>query len=133
MKKSRAKQSNGIAKSILTGVILAIVISVAATVLLGALVINETVKYEHVKFVAPVIQFASSVVCGLVAGKIAGQKYAVITSGAVAGYCFILTATTVTVFGGEFGNVGLGILMCAVGAVVSCLLCMVKRRKHKFK
>ena len=133
MKKSRSKQKNGIGRSILTGVILAVVISVVIAAFMGILVINKRFNYEYVKYITPVVQFISSVACGVVAGKIVGQKYAVIISGAVAGYCFVLAAITVFVFGSDFGRVGLSILMCALGAVVSCLLCTIKRTKHKFK
>ena len=109
------------------GLLVAIAISIILAIGVSVLIMNGTVAESNVKYFAIPIQFISSFLGALLAGKRIGQKYAIVCGSVGISYCFILLATTIMFFKSSFTMVGIGIGVCIAGCMAACAICMIRK------
>lgn len=109
------------------GLLVAIAISIILAIGVSVLIMNGSVAESNVKYFAIPIQFISSFLGALLAGKRIGQKYAIVCGSIGISYCFILLSATIMFFKSSFAMVGIGIGMCVAGCMAACAICMIRK------
>lgn len=110
-------------KTIIIGAGTGIAISVAISAILAIFILNEYFEITSAVYFPLVVQFISSFVGALVAGKGAGER--------ITGPCAIASALTLTLqicfgvllFDGVAGNILWGALGCLIGFIAAISIC----------
>lgn len=119
-------------KSMTSGVAIGVLLSVMSSLLLAVgtagLITNEKLSEGGIHYFALLITLISGMVGGLVAGKIVGSKYAVVTGLTGLVYLLVLIAVGILFFDGGFNMLWTSTAAIAVGAAASCVLCITGTR-----
>lgn len=127
MKYNKRGRTRPVVAEVGMGLLLTIVTSILLAIGVSVLVSNGTAAESNVRYFAITIQFISSFLGALLAGKRIGQKYAIVCGSVGISYCFILLATTIMFFKSSFTMVGIGIGMCVAGCMAACAICMIRK------
>lgn len=131
MKRTSQVGTKAIIKNILLGLLAGMLATILLTLLVAIWIHNGTLAESRISLVVAPMQFVAVLIACLLAGKRAGQKYAIICGATAMLYCTILLSATILLFDSEFNCVGLGIGMCTAGCVCSCAICMMKKGKKR--
>lgn len=113
--------------SILSSAGIGLGFSLAVTILgvcIGAILIsNEYLKPQGIIYLSIIIQFISSLVGALFAGKISAEKKVIASGLAAISYFCVLVGVAILVFDGIKGGFIAGIVACLVGSGAAIMLC----------
>lgn len=132
MKRSQIKTIKP-AASVAMGIATSVLMTILLSLFIAYMLNNGTTTERTSQLLVTVIHFAAVFVGALLAGKSAKQKYAIMCACVFVIYCALLLALTVFAFESNFQGIGKGIGACCTGAVVACILCVIKKKRtfHK--
>ncbi len=97
MKRTSQAATNAIVKNILLGLLTGLLASILLILLAAVLIHNGTITENRIDLIVTPIQFVAVLIGCLLAGKKAGQKYAIICGATALLYSMILLCTTTPV------------------------------------
>lgn len=131
MKRTSQAGPSTIIKDILLGQLAGMLTSTLLLLFASVLIHNGTIAEYRINLIISSIQFVSVLISCLLAGKKAGQKYAIICGATALIHCVLLLCVTIMFFDSSFQGVGTGVGMCAAGCVAACTICMTGRGKKR--
>lgn len=132
-KYKRDKKQRSIVQATGIGVLLAVMISIAA----GSIIAMAIVKGWGSEVIVEPSVFGTLAVSAflgvMLALKQATEKYALVTGMTAGGYCFLLLAGGILFYESNFQNIHLHMLAIAAGGVLACVIALGKcgRRQRK--
>lgn len=126
-KTARERKNKSTSQSIAIGTGISLLVSIIGAAIATSMVLNETASEGAMNIISLVIQWFASALGSLAAGKIAGEKYALIVGITSGIYLLFLAAINIMFFDGIFVNIWLSLLCVAIGAAAACALCISKQ------
>lgn len=120
-------------RAVLSGVVIALVISLILTGVFALGIYKESMREEDLIFIAPAIQLLSSFIGAFIAGKGYGQKYILSAAITGTGYTLILMVVSLLLFDCSLSRFVICLLLSVIGGVTAGFLCLAKRPTHRPK
>lgn len=132
LKKSKTGRSH--TSAIVTGVVIASVLSLLLTALIANLILNGHLGEEIATVAIFVIRVISVLVGALIGGLILKKNYLKLVGFITAGYCVVLIGTGIVFYDGSFKNFLLGVVSVLIGGIAALVTLQTpKNNMHKRK
>ena len=135
MKKSlqTLRQKQGMPMGILIGVTTALLFAFVLSALAALLIINDRIDPGRVRLLTFFTTVVSSLISGVVTGKITQSKPAISCGITVITYGLILLAVGILFFDGGLHGVWTSIAAMAIGYVGACTICISRKKRSPIR